>query len=62
MICSRDIRSVGRSSMLLLQSETFEEERILKAIESVVKQGGRIVIETEEKETTADFVIRQEAT
>ncbi len=55
MIVSHDVPLVGRSKILLLQSETFEEERILKAIENAMKRGGKITIETESTEMTTVF-------
>ncbi len=55
MITAQDVPKAGRSRMLLLHAQTFEEERILLALAELCRNGGQIVIRTATHEYTAEF-------
>ena len=55
MKVAREVIEIGRQKILMLTAESFEEERILNALEITIKAGGTITIENDMQEMTARF-------
>ena len=53
--CQRTAANGARVSKLVLEANTFNEERILDMLSRLVKEGGRLSISTENHELNASF-------